>query len=354
MGTANTGKVYLLSHGPAGESSYLSDVFDAGVFSQWGRAEVDSSAANYELYARAGNIENPERAWSDWKKITPNNGPLGLEQARFLQWKLVLHPGASIGSVGINYLPVNVAPVIDEIAVVPGARVNAPPQPTQQNQTVPISFNEPSRPAVQFNESGREPLTGTRDKSAVTVRWASHDDNGDEMVYALYYRGNGDKETNWQLLKDKINERFYTFDASAFPDGAYRLKVVASDAPSHNPSEALTTEKVSDRFVIDTTPPSLSPIDAHLVNGKIHVVLSATDATSPVARAEYSVDAGPWQYVEPVGKLSDSLTEHYDFDAQIPPRQPGSAAPENPSEHLVTVRVYDRYDNVAAAKAVVR
>lgn len=355
VGTANTGKVYLLSHGPAADSTYLSDVFDAGVFAQWGRAEVDSNASNYELYARAGNIENPERAWTEWKKIAPNNGPLGLEQARFLQWKVVLHPGASIGSVGINYLPVNVAPVVDDIAVVPGARVNAPPPQQQQNQTVPINFNEPLRPTVQFNaEQGHEPLTGIKDKSAVTIRWASHDDNGDEMVYTLYYRGDGDKETNWQLLKDKINERFYSFDASAFPDGAYRIKVVASDAPSHNPGEALTTEKVSERFVIDTTPPSLSPIDAHIVNGKIHVMLTATDATSPISHAEYSIDAGPWQYVEPVGKLSDSLTEHYDFDAVIPPHQPGSAAPENPSEHLITVRVYDRYDNVAAAKAVVR
>src|SRR5579884_877332 len=353
IGTANTGKIYLLSHTVAAESTYISDVFDAGVFSRWGRAEVDSSASNYELYARTGNIENPERAWSDWKKVTPNNGPLGLEQARFLQWKLVLHPGASIGSVGINYLPVNVAPVIDEIAVVPGARVTAPPQ-QQQNQPITISFNEPSRPTVQFNEPGHEPLTGIKDKSAVTVRWAAHDDNGDELIYTLYYRGDGDKETNWQLLKDKITERFYSFDATTFPDGAYRLKVVASDAPSHNPGEALTTEKVSDRFILDTTPPSLSPIDAHIVNGKIHVNLTATDATSPISHAEYSIDAGPWQYVEPVGKLSDSLTEHYDFDAVIPPHQPGPGAPETPSEHLITVRAYDRYDNVAATKAVVR
>jgi sugar lactone lactonase YvrE len=353
VATANPGKVYLLSHAPAAESTYLSNVFDAGVFSQWGRAEVDSNGSDYEIFARAGNIENPERAWSDWKKITPNLGPLGLEQARFLQWKIVLHPGTAVSSVAINYLPVNVAPVIDEIAVVPGARVPAPPPQQLQNQPIAISFGEPSRPPVQFNEQGHEPLTGIRDKSAVTVRWAAHDDNGDDLIYSLYYRGDGDKETNWQLLKDKVSERYFSFDATTFPDGAYRLKVVASDAPSHNPGDALTAEKVSDRFVLDTTPPSLSTIEAHLVNGRIHVVLTATDTTSPISHAEYSVDSGPWQYLEPVGKLSDSLTEHYDFDAVVPQRQQGFA-PQNPSEHLITVRVYDRYDNVAAAKAVVR
>jgi hypothetical protein len=353
VGTANTGKVYQLSHVQAAEGTYLSDVFDAGVFSRWGRAEVDSASRNYDLYARAGNIENPERAWSDWKKVTPNIGPLGLDMSRFVQWKVVMHPGATVGAVGINYLPVNIAPAIDEIVVMPGARVNAPSAPGQQPQPVTINFNGPSNPGLQFNtEPGRESLSGVKDKSAVTARWAAHDDNGDELIYTMYYRG--DSETNWQLLKDKVNDRYYTFDATALPDGAYRLKVVASDAPSHNPGEALTTERVSDRFLIDTTPPVLSAIDAHMESGRIHVTLTATDSATPIGHAEYSVDAGPWQYVEPVGQLSDSLTENYDFEAPLKLQQPGAAAATNPSEHLITVRVYDRFENGAAAKAVVR
>jgi WD40 repeat protein len=353
VGTANTGKVYLLSHTQAAEGTYLSDVFDAGVFSRWGRAEVDSASQNYDLYARAGNIENPERAWSEWKKATPNNGPLGLDMSRFVQWKVVLHPGATVGAVGINYLPVNVAPTIDEMVVVPGARANAPPSSGQQQQPVAINFNAPPNQGLQFNpEPGREPMSGVKDKSAVTARWAARDENGDELVYTLYYRG--ESETNWQLLKDKVTDRYYTFDATTFPDGPYRIKVVASDAPSHNPGEALTAERVSDRFLIDTTPPVISGLEAHLVNGRIHVTLTAADSTSPISHAEYSIDAGPWQYVEPVGKLSDSLTEHYDFDAPLKPQQPGAAPPANSSEHLITIRVYDRYENVAAAKAVVK
>lgn len=359
VSTANTGKIYRLSHAPAAESTYQSQVFDAGVFSQWGRAEVDSKTANYELFARAGNIESPERGWSDWKKVTPNSGPLGLEKARFVQWKVVLHPGATIASVGINYLPVNMPPVIDEIVVVPGARVNAPaPELHQQQSVFSINFNSPPRPGIILNsdqgEQGKEPLAGIRDKSAVTVRWAAHDENGDRLVYSIYYRG--EEETNWQLLKEKVRNSFYSFDALAFPDGAYRLKVVASDAPSHNPGEALTAEKISERFLIDTTPPVLSAMEAHLAAGKIHVTLTATDAMTPIVRAEYSIDAGPWQYVEPADKISDSLVEHYDFAAPIRPGQHAGdePAPINPAEHLVTVRVYDRYDNAAVAKAVTR
>ena len=44
----------------------------------------------------------------------------------------------------------------------------------------------------------------------------------------------------------------------------------------------------------------------------------------------------------PVGELSDSKREHYDYRVQIPDAKPG--------EHLLTVRVYDRYDNVGGAK----
>jgi hypothetical protein len=64
-----------------------------------------------------------------------------------------------------------------------------------------------------------------------------------------------------------------------------------------------------------------------------------------------------------VGKISDSLTEHYDFTvpiAAIPVRPPSDEAVSaqapvtDPGEHILTVRVYDRYENVSAAKTVVR
>jgi hypothetical protein len=42
------------------------------------------------------------------------------------------------------------------------------------------------------------------------------------------------------------------------------------------------------------------------------VSFDAEDDSSPIARAEYSLDAGPWQYVDPAGKISDSKHEHYD------------------------------------------
>ena len=353
IATANTGKVYLLSHGDAAEGTYSSDVFDAGVFSQWGRAEVSGAASSFDLFARAGNVDNPERAWSDWKKVTPNDGSLGLDPARFVQWKAVLHPGADVASVGLNYLPVNVAPVVDELVVEVGARVNAQGMMPQVPQQTTINFpSSQNANVIAFpSEPGREPLAAMKDKTAITARWLAHDDNGDELTFSVFYRGEG--EQNWHLLKDKVTERYLSFDATTLPDGPYRIRVIASDAPSHNPGEALTGDRTSERFLIDTTPPAVTGMTAHTVDGKIHVELTATDAATPIAHAEYSVDAGPWQYVQPVGKISDSLTEKFAFDAPLNPPTPGSVIPVNAAEHLITVRVYDRYENAVAAKTVV-
>jgi hypothetical protein len=172
-------------------------------------------------------------------------------------------------------------------------------------------------------------------------------------MFAVYWRGEG--ERNWHLLKDKISERYLSFDAGLLPDGRYTIKVVASDAPVHTDADTLTGERVSGDFVVDTTPPVPGVLAAQMQGGKIHATFDAKDASSPIAHAEYSVDAGPWQYLEPADHISDSLSEHYDFLAEIPPATttPASLTPD-PKEHVIAVRVYDRYENAVTAKAVVR
>src|ERR1700728_2595330 len=336
VATSNTGRLYKLSNQPSTHATYLSDVFDSGVFSQFGRIEINAndngSTGDFEIFARSGNVENPERNWSPWQKVTLNAGTAGVPAARFIQWKAVLEPGARLGSVGVNYLPVNIAPVVDEIAVEPGARATqAAPQPGQPQQ---ISINLPSaQNALSYTQDpSTAPLAAVRDRSAVTVRWSAHDDNGDDLIFDVYVRGDGEK--NWRLLRPRVTERFYSFDSIRIPDGGYRIRVVASDAPAHTLGNALSGERESDHFILDTTPPVLTALQGNLQSGTLHASFVATDATSPIARAEYSLDAGRWQFLEPVGKLSDSLTEHYDFSVPLaaiptrtPPEEPENAPP---------------------------
>jgi hypothetical protein len=364
VASSNTGRLYKLANEPAAHGTYLSDVFDSGVFSRFGRVEVnardDGPAGAFEIFARSGNVENPERNWSDWKKVTPNTGDADVPAARFIQWKAVLEPGARVGSVGINYLPVNIAPVVDEIAVEPGARATLSAPQAGQPQQITINLPSAQSGLSYTQDPSTAPLSAVKDRSAVTVRWSAHDDNGDELIFDVYVQGDGEK--NWRLLKSRLTDRFYSFDAIRIPDGGYRMRVVASDGPAHPLGDALSAERESDHFIIDTTPPVLTGLQGSLQGGVLHAALVATDATSPIAHAEYSLDAGVWQYLEPVGKLSDSLTEHYDFTVPIAAiarplsEEPSGVRvpPTDPQEHVLTVRVYDRYENVSAVKTVVR
>jgi WD40 repeat protein len=343
IGTGNTGKLVRL--GEIEKHEYASDVLDAGALARFGRIEVEPGSSGYEILTRSGNVEQPVRGWSDWQPL--NGGAVASPAGRFFEWKAVLHHGGSLGSVGVNYLPVDSAPVVDELMVVPGARVNPQTmiqsQPSAQ-QPVSITFPSANQNGVTFDaNSASQPLQALKDRTSITVRWAAHDDDGDDLIYTLYLRGDG--ETVWRLLKDQITDKAYSFDATLIPDGGYQIKVVASDAPSHTPADVLTGDKVSERFEVDTTPPVVSGLKA-TAESAAHATFDAEDSFSPIAHAEYSLDAGPWQYIDPVGMLSDSRREHYDF------RLPAPTLEDKPGEHLITVRVYDRHDNVGVAKAV--
>ena len=346
VSTSNLGKVFLLSAESASQGSYQSDVFDARIFSRWGRAEFRGSG-NVDLFARSGNVDNPDRNWSAWKKVDlAKDALIPAPAARFVQWKAVLHAdnhAPRVESVALNYLPENVAPEFDEVTVQVGVRYQSLPKTGGSD-------------ASQQHFDVAPPVT--HDKDSIGVKWIVHDDNDDQMVYSVYYRGDG--QTRWLLLKDNLTDKFYSFDAALLPDGGYTIKVVASDAPSHSPGEALAAEREGARFEVDTTPPQIEHLAASADSDGIHVRFGATDSFSPIKRAEYSVDAGDWQYIEPVGQISDLKTENYDFRAVIPidPASPvkplEKASSGSQIEHVVVVRVYDRYDNMTSAKTVIR
>jgi hypothetical protein len=341
--TSNLGKLFLVGATPASEGTYESDVFDAHIFSRWGRAEF-RGAGNVELFARSGNVDNPDRNWTHWKKIDlQKNGTVGVASARFLQWKAVLragNPEPRVDSVLVNYLSKNVAPDFEDVTVQIGVRY----------QPLPKTISDASATSGANAPHFDMPVPTVHDPNSIGVKWGVHDDNDDQMVYSVYYRGDG--ETRWLLLKDKLTDKSYSFDAALLPDGGYTIKVVASDAPSHTPGQALTAEKESARFEVDTTPPQIENLSASVEAGKIHLAFRAVDSFSNLKRAEYSLDAGDWQFISPIGELSDSKTESYDFHAALPtttaPAAPGS------SDHVIVVRVYDRYDNMSSAKTLLR
>ncbi|HEY6369289.1 MAG TPA: hypothetical protein VIX37_01810 [Candidatus Sulfotelmatobacter sp.] len=339
--SSNLGKIFVLGPGPQSEGSYESDVFDAKVFSRWGRAEFRGSG-NVDLLARSGNVDNPDRNWSPWKQVNlGKDSEMAVPPARYAQWKAVLHAGnakPSVDTVTLNYLPKNVAPEIEDVSVQIGVRY----QLLQKSSNLNLGTDLSGSSGGHFES----PVPSTHDRDSIGVKWNAHDENDDQLAYSVYYRGDG--ESRWLLLKDNLTDKAYSFDASLLPDGGYTVKVVASDAPSHSPGEALTATKESRRFEVDTTPPRIENLTASVEGTQIHVRFRAEDGFSTIKRAEYSVDAGDWKYVEPVGQLSDAKIEDYDFTVAT------EAGKDAATEHVVVVRVYDKYENMGAAKTLLK
>jgi hypothetical protein len=171
----------------------------------------------------------------------------------------------------------------------------------------------------------------------------------------VYYRGENEHE--WKLLKDKLDQKFYSWDTTTLPDGAYHLKIVASDAPSNPPAVALKAERESDRFEVDNTPPVIEKLSADTWNRCTGVCsertlvleFTARDARSSIDRAQYSVDGGDWILIAPANGVGDAAEEHYKFSLTFTLTGPATSD----REHTVAVRAYDRFENVGSAKTTI-
>jgi sugar lactone lactonase YvrE len=348
--TGNVGKIYKIGPGIAPEGSLESDVFDAGFFSQWGRLSFEAhlNGGSIHVVTRSGNLDQPQKSWSPWSEpITATKGSrITSPPARFVQWKATLAAGGApspeLESVDVAYLQRNVAPRLEALEITPANyRFPAPVlnlPPTQTLTLAPIGKHT-ATPSVTLEPGA---TTMQYAKGYAGARWAASDDNGDSLIYTVEIRGV--HETEWKLLKDKVKEKYLSWDSTGYPDGEYRIRVTASDLPSNVPSEALSTKMVSEVLLIDNTPPSITSLEASQSGGKLHATWKAADALNDIQKAEYSLDGGEWTLAAPVGGLSDSQELAYDLTLE----------PVSPGEHTLAVRVEDDYDNQATDKAVVR
>jgi hypothetical protein len=186
-------------------------------------------------------------------------------------------------------------------------------------------------------------------KGYQTVLWSAHDDNDDELRYAVYFRG--ENQQNWLLLKDNLEQKFYSWDTASMPDGAYYLKIVATDGPSNPPVMALSTERESERFEVDNTNPAIGKIEATATGmnadrsqgASYDFRFTAAHPTNSIERAQYSVDGGEWILLAPEKGINDYRTESYAFTVHH----------LMPGEHTIAVRVYDRFENVGSGKTTI-
>ncbi len=345
--TGNVGKIYRIGPGLAAEGTLESDTFDAGRFSRWGRLSLTPSVPGLQVWTRSGNLDRPRQNWSEWQPASisdsagvEGSGVVASPSARFLQYKLALRGSQEVSSVTVAYLPKNVAPEVSVVDVTPPNYRFPPPSvgasPSRQSINLP-PINSRSRTSAPATIEIPTPSSMSYAKGYMSARWDADDDNDDDLIYNLEIRGV--QETEWRPLKDKIREKYYSWDSSAFPDGQYQVRVTASDEGSNPSAEALTGSQVSEPFVVDNTPPEVTgAVSGTVVRWKAH------DALSIITGAEYSIDGGEWKVIEPVTKLSDSRSEEY----ELPTGRLSAGG------HVVAIRVTDDYDNQSVSQVTIR
>lgn len=343
--TGNVGRVLRIGPGLEPQGTIESDVLDAGSFSYWGRLHLDGAATTIET--RSGNVDRPQKSWSTWAPL--KDGRVVSPAARFLQWRATMKPTAGkspeLSGVDVAWMAKNLAPRIEEIEATP-ANYRFP-QPTNllvssaQTLSLPPLGRKTRSSGGGSLEAGSSVVL-TYAKGSSGLRWLAVDDNGDDLLFKVEIRGVA--ETSWKLLKDKIRERYLTFDSTAFPDGEYVARVTASDSPDNPPADALSGDLVSSSFLIDNSAPAIESLTAQPSGSRIQLRFKAKDTYSWISKAEYSLNGVEWLTLDPVTRLSDS--KELDYSLLIDRPQPG--------ELTIAVRVTDDFDNQSVSKVVVK
>lgn len=342
--TGNVGNLYSIGPGLEETGNLASDVLDADDFAYWGKAHVQSTlhGGSIAIETRSGNLNNPENNWSPWSEVPlrETGGDISSPPARFLQYRLKLtrsKDGESpdLSAIDIAYLPKNVAPKVLQIEIAPfnyrQAPSSSPLERTVAQSGSPATLTLPAighgkaSPALTLEGAGSATLQYS--KGYVTLRWNASDANNDPLVFKVELKR--DHDSQWWLLKDKLQDRFYAFDATTIPDGRYVARVTASDAPGNTPAEALTGSLETDPFTIDNTPPDIENL-SRTADGVVS--FTAHDAMSWIDKAEYSVNGRDWILVQPVGKVTDSQILKYKF--------------RGPPGESIAIRVFDENDNI--------
>ncbi len=354
--TGTMGKLFRLSGSAAAAGWFESPVHDAGNVARWGRLSFRGETplgTRLAFRTRSGNSARPDKTWSDWSAPMDASGgaPIVSPNARFIQWRAEFSGsgGASpvLDSVTVSYLPQNLPPVIRSITVAPFSPT-APAQTGSQQQqqtssTATYSITVTDTGEASSTSAGTPTQTPQRTASQqLKISWQCEDPDGDKLIYSVFFRGEDERE--WKTLKRDITDAQAVIDSDALADGRYFFRVAASDRLSNPPGAARDAELVSAPVLIDNTPPVVKMGQPGAGGGGFLIEVEAADAASPLRRAEYSIDAGPWTPLAAEDGVIDSKQEK--FIVRTPPLAAG--------EHLIVVRVYDSAGNAGLAKVIVR
>ncbi|MBD3856341.1 MAG: hypothetical protein IFJ97_04155 [Acidobacteria bacterium] len=343
------GGAALLTQGPGGVFWRRMEGARAGRFRskaqqfkqpvRFGEYRVEPVSDDLRIRFRSGVSADPDKTWLTWTEWMPASGGwVGLPAARSLQWEVDFPADAKT------------APLVDrvEVAVV---EVNLPPRMkmlvVEEPGVVYLSAPPPTGPVIEavhpdvngiftvIDDSAPKKNGSTKGKKYYragfrTVSWQVSDPNKDPLQYRLEIEDRNGFNLN---VRERIAGTQLGVDTHALPDGTYRFRLTATDAPG-NPEGAIEVSRASRWFAVDNTAPKAS-----LRRTGDRWVVTVQDNLSPIVRAEWSRDGSEWTSLAPTDGLLDGREETFEFPAVS-------------GRHMIVVRVVDRQHNRATAGAV--
>ncbi|MBN2355387.1 hypothetical protein JXO59_04700 [candidate division KSB1 bacterium] len=328
IATSNMGRCYRSDPSLNDRGTYESQTIDAGNLADWGVVQWQGKGM-VTFATRSGNTGKPENTWSKWENTVTDQGILRIKSpaARFLQWRCELQNQKTvtpeIRQISLSYIQKNLPPEIGEITIHPHHDyISLPRMPSEEKgivepQTVPKA----------------EEKKGYR-----SVDWQFSDPNHDALEFDVYYRKT--EEKYWHLLVKGYAANYYSWDTYQLQDGIYQLKIVAFDGCHLPADEGLTSEKISQAFVVDNTGPVIKDIRQQKRGTGFLLSFAACDEGSALLDVHYSVNAGGWQSLNPVDGICDSPCETFHIELL-----------QRIEQGEITIKAKDRFNNSSIVHA---
>lgn len=399
-GAGTVASLFTLREFPAmiTPSRYTSAVFDASDVASWGAISWNTGQAGgsgVTLRTRTGDTPHPDSSWSAWSSAYTNSAGQQIVSApaRYLQYDAQFGPGAKSGlsDVTAYYRVRNHAPTI---------RISAPQDGDAIGKTVTIQWAavDPDRDSLSYDiavssDGGKtwkplrthyrptpadtaapKPATGT-DKpgakpapamdSAARVAQLRKELESHPAQFPPAVReqiiaqmtgspapatttpapaatsattpGPAATAAATAPKPGETRDTTFSWDTSDTPDGAYQLRITASDRPS-NPDNPLTATATVSAIVVSNHGPSISSIVKTVgPDGKVTVTGTATATSVSVKSVQFRIDGVDIYAAQAADGVFDGPVEKFQF---VTPTLTAG-------DHKIEIQVLDRAGNIA-------
>ena len=377
-GTGNIGAVYLSKCCDV-MGQFESAVHDAEMVSKWGRikwAAATSEKTSIDVQTRTGNVATPDKTWSEWSApYTSSSGEqIAGDPARYIQYRLTLRTSDEavsprVSSVTITYLTPNGKPTLALAAPAGGAAWAG-------KETIKWTGSDPDKDTltydVYYSKDGKEwktlvgGLGGTENGAGGPTNKKTEEEITTKVKSELEKSKDVPEDMKKEVLKEAPKETgaeaataarpgapeaassktSHTWNTSEVEDGAYTVKVVASDKAS-NAADPLTAEAISEPFVVCNAPPKVTLYAKKLgLKGTASAAIEgeASSKLVEVVGVQYRVDGGSWMAAAAKDGLFDSPHEAFAL----------TTGNLSVGDHKVEVQAVDAAGNAASETAEVK